>query len=180
MPPKKAVAQDPSDMPICIHMRYGIHTFSLLVEPLAPFSDITSELLFAIRDRDPDNRGLCADVKSPPQALPADGSDIHVAYGVLRDPNDSEKGWTDLKIQGHEIPVEMGIKNNALVAFVIRSAEDAAESPEFVAQWPQFEPEEDEQDDYEAGDVAAGKRRADVMDMDQDGGDDDDEDEDDL
>ncbi|KAF3764136.1 hypothetical protein M406DRAFT_243845, partial [Cryphonectria parasitica EP155] len=139
------------DMPICLCMRYGIHTFSLLVSPLSTFSDITAELIFAIRDRDrngdPNNQGLSARSGAPPKPLPSSDQDVRISYGVLRDPNDSEKGWTDLKIQGDETPVKKGLKNSSLVAFVIRDPNDLDKPPEFVVQWPQLSPDDDEDEE---------------------------------
>lgn len=157
-------------MPISLCMRYGIHTFTLLVEPLAPFSNITAELLFAIRDRDPDNRGLLASPGAQPVSVPPEGHDVHISYGVLKDPNDSEKGWKDLKIEGGETPVSKGLRNNSLVAFVIRGADEADEAPEFVAQWPQLnEPDEVDEDEDDGPDSAGNGRQT----MDDDDDDDD-------
>lgn len=137
-------------MAICLRMRYGIHTFSLLVDPLAPFSTVTTELFFALRDRS--EQGLKASAADPPEPLPPVGKDVQVSYGVLKDQHNVNKGWKDLDVQGDETPVSKGLKNNALVAFVIWDPEELDEAPDFVAQWPRLE-EDDDDDDDEMADV---------------------------
>lgn len=161
-------------MPISLRLKYGIHTFFLLVEPLAPFSTITSELLFAMRDRS--EQGLKASAADPPQSLPPTGHDVHVSYSVMKDPNDPSQGWKDLHIRGDETPVSKGLKNNTVVAFVIQEANDADEPPpDFVVQWPRVEDDEDEDEDeemvqkqYEVGGRTTGKGKAPAVDEDDD------------
>lgn len=138
-------------MPISLRLKYGSHTFFLLVDPLAPFSDITDELLFAVRDRT--DQGLKATTSDLPRAPPQAGEEVQVAYGVMNDPNDSSRGFKDLLIKGDETPVSKGLKNNTVVAFVIRSAEDAGETPEFTVQWPRVDEDEDEDEEMEQEDA---------------------------
>ncbi|ROW04779.1 hypothetical protein VMCG_04776 [Cytospora schulzeri] len=142
MPPKRNVPDDPPDMPISLRLKYGVHTIFLLVDPLAPFSDLTTELFSVLRDRH--SSGLRAAHDEPPQPLPREDTDAHVSYGVLKDPHDESKGWKDLKIEGSETPVSKGLKNNMMVAFVIRDTDEADEAPQFVVQWPKLEEDEDE------------------------------------
>lgn len=142
-------------MAICLRMRYGIHTFALLVDPLAPFSTVTTELFFALRDRS--EQGLQASAADAPEPLPPVGKNVQVSYGVLKDQHDVSKGWKDLDIQGDETPVSKGLKNNALVAFVIWDPEELDEAPDFVAQWPRLEEDEEEADIDE--DMADGEQR---------------------
>lgn len=157
-------------MPISLRLKYGVHTFFLLVDPLAPFSSVTTELLFALRDRTDD--GLKASAADPPQPLPPVDKDIHVSYGLMKDPNDKKKGWKDLKIQGDETPVSVGLKNNTVIAFLIRDAEEADESPEFVVEWPYTGEDDDEDIDMsEEEDVGAkstGKGKGLAVDEDDD------------
>lgn len=141
MPPKRTVPDDPPDMPISLRLKYGVHTIFLLADPLAPFSELTAELFSVLRDRHA--AGLRASHDDPPEPLPQEDADAHVSYGVLKDPHDESKGWKDLKIEGSETPVSKGLKNNMMVAFVIRNADEADEAPQFVVQWPKLE-EEDE------------------------------------
>lgn len=170
-PPKKAAYEDPPDMPISLRLKYGIHTFFLLVEPLAPFSTITTELLFAVRDRS--EPGLKASTADPPQFPPPAGKDARVSYSVMRNPNDPSKGWKDLQIQGDETPVSKGLKNNTVVAFVIQDANDADEPPDFVVQWPRVEEDDDldeemGQEDDEVAEKTTGKGKAPAVDEDDD------------
>ncbi|KUI70521.1 hypothetical protein VM1G_06568 [Cytospora mali] len=130
MPPKRNVPDDPPDMPISLRLKYGVHTIFLLVDPLAPFSEVTTELLDVLRDRHAE--GLRATHDDLPEPLPQEDADSHVSYGVLKDPHDESKGWKDLKIDGSETPIDKGLKNNMMVAFVIRDASEAGEAPHFL------------------------------------------------
>lgn len=131
-------------MPISLRLKYGVHTIFLLADPLAPFTNITTELFSILRDRHAD--GLRAAHDEPPQPLPKQGAEARVAYGILRDPHDESRGWKDLKIDGSETPIDKDLKNNAMVAFVIRDASEADEAPHFVVQWPKLEDEDEEEE----------------------------------
>lgn len=148
-------------MPISLRLKYGVHTIFLLADPLAPFYEITTELFSILRDRHAD--GLRASQDEPPQPIPQNGADAHVSYGVLKDPHDESKGWKDLKIEGSENPASVGLKNNTMVAFIVRDADEADEAPRFVVQWPKLEEDEDEVEGEDE--------------MDEDGMDDDEDDE---
>lgn len=143
-PPKKSVANDPLDMPISLRMKYGIHTFFLLLDPLATFSDLHTELLFALRDSNTQSLRTNADDPEP-TPLPPPDEHIDIPFGVLKDPHDETKGWKDLKAQGDQTLVSKGLKNNTMVAFVIRDANEADQTPDFVVQWPQYDEDEDDQ-----------------------------------
>lgn len=157
-------------MPISLRMKYGSHTLFLLINPLATFSDLTTELLFALRDSNA--QGLRANADDPePTPLPPSDEGIHVSYGVLRDPHDETKGWKELKAQNDQTLVSKGLKNNAMVAFVIHDAREADQVPDFVVQWAQYDDEEDDdQEDTEMG-------TAEVADADEEDNDNEDEDE---
>ncbi|KAG8159804.1 hypothetical protein KVR01_010441 [Diaporthe batatas] len=145
MPPSQDVRpDDPPDMPISLRLKYGVHTIFLLVDPVAPFSELTAELISALQDRYP--RGLRPDVGEPPTPLPTEDAGYHVAYGVMRDPHDDSKGWKDLRIRGGETPASMGLRNNDPVAFVVRNTDDADETPVFVVRIPKLDQDDDEED----------------------------------
>lgn len=131
-------------MPISLRLKYGVHTIFLLVDPLAPFSELTAELFSVLQDRHPD--GLRPSTEDLPTPLPAEGADYHIAYGVLKNPHDDSKGWKDLRIKGDETPVSKGLRNNDMVAFVVRDADEADDTPVFVVHLPKFEEEEGEED----------------------------------
>lgn len=134
-------------MPISLRMRYGIQTIVIMVDPLAPFSAVTDELIFALGDRfEP---GLKLRPDDDPHDVPTSAANVHVAYAVLNDPNDSEKGWKNLHIQGDETAASLGLKNNALLSFVIRRKDEADEEPDFnEVSWPGLgEEEEDDEGD---------------------------------
>lgn len=132
-------------MPISLRLKYGVHTIFLLIDPLAPFSEVTTELFSVLQDRHPD--GLRPSIDDLPTPLPSEGTDYHIAYGVLKNPHDDSKGWKDLRIQGDETPVSKGLRNNDVVAFVVRDADEADETPVFVVQFPKLDADEDEEQD---------------------------------
>lgn len=137
-------------MPISLRLKYGVHTIFLLVDPLAPFSELTAELFSVLQDRHPD--GLRPDVDELPTPIPSEGSDYHIAYGVMKNPNDDTKGWKDLRIQGDETPVSKGLRNNDPLAFVIRDADEADETPVFVVKIPKLDGDDEDEDQDELAD----------------------------
>lgn len=148
-PPKKTVPDDPPDMPISLRMKYGSHTIFILIKPLATFSDLDTELIFALRDSNISS--LCASTNDPePTPLPPPDKDTHIAYGLLKDPHDETKGWKDIKAQGDDTLVSKGLKNNTVVAFVIRETDETDETdetPDFVVQWPQYDDDGEDEDE---------------------------------
>lgn len=134
-------------MPISLRMKYGVHTIFLLVDPLASFFELTAELFSVLQDRHPD--GLRPSLEDMPTPLPAEGADYHIAYGILKNPHDDSKGWKDLRIQGDETPAGKGLRNNDMVAFVVRDADEAEDTPVFVVHLPKFEEEEGDEDQDE-------------------------------
>lgn len=112
----------------------------MFVDPLAPFSKITDELLYVLRERYPD--GLHASRDSPTVVpVPAEGQPVHVAYAVLKTPSDPTQGWRNLRITGDEKPVDKNIKNNAVVAFVLQAPDEIDESPVFDVEFPSLDDE---------------------------------------
>lgn len=125
----------PDDVDISLRLKYGKHTIFLFVDPLQPFSRITDELLYVLRERYPD--GLHASRDSPTTVpIPAEGQQVHVAYAVLKTPSDPSQGWKNLRITGDEKPVDKNIKNNGVIAFVLQSPEDVDENPTFDVEFP--------------------------------------------
>lgn len=164
-PPKQAGYDGPPDMPMSLRFKYGIHTFFLLVEPLDSFSAITAELIEALHDRAEPILATTTKVVPvwdavtkemintwvPADPIPVPDKDraLHVAFGVLKDPHDVSKGWKDLNIQPDDTPVSRGLKNNAELAFVVRDADQADESPEFNVLPLRWELENDEEEQEE-------------------------------
>lgn len=132
-------------MPISLRMKYGCHTLFLLMDPLATFSDLRTELLFALRDSN--TLGLRPTAKnSEPTPLPPPDQDIRITYGVMKNPRDETKGWKDLEAEDDQTLVSRGLKNNTAVAFVIQDTTDADQTPDFVVEWPQYDEEEEEEE----------------------------------
>lgn len=137
--------EDPPDMPISLRMKYGSHTLFLLMEPLATFSDLRTELLFALRDSN--TLALRPTAKNAePTPLPPPDQDIRITYGVMKNPRDETKGWKDLEAEDDQTLVSRGLKNNTAVAFVIQEPTDADQTPDFVVEWPQYDEEEEEEE----------------------------------
>lgn len=131
-----------SDLDLSIRFKHGIHTIFLFVDPMAPFSAVTTELLQVLRERYP--QGLTKSI-SPPQStpVPTSGDDAHISYALLVNPYDPTQGWKNLNIKGTETPLEKDLKDNMVIAFAIRGSEGPGDDePEFIVDWPQLDEED--------------------------------------
>ncbi|KJZ75472.1 hypothetical protein HIM_05168 [Hirsutella minnesotensis 3608] len=122
---------------ISVRFKHGIHTIYLFVDALAPFADVSSELVDLVRERYPS--GLTTSV-DPPKKTVVD-ADAKLAYGTLRIPTDPSKGWKKLNVGEGDIftPTKCGLKQNSIVAFTVISAED--QDIEFEVEWPKEDDE---------------------------------------
>lgn len=129
-------------MDITIRLKHGIHTIFMIIDPLAPFSKITEELLDTIRERYPD--GLITS-KMPPKTTPIPDSNesVHISYALMKSQSDPSQGWRNLGISEKDTPVEKGLKENCVVAFALQDADETDENVKFEVEWPQLE------DDYD-------------------------------
>ncbi|KAJ9155869.1 hypothetical protein NKR19_g4381 [Coniochaeta hoffmannii] len=126
----------PDDVDISLRLKYGKHTIFMFVDPLAPFSKITGELLLVLRERYADGLYASRDSLKPTLSVPAEAEQVRVAYAVLKTPSDPTQGWKNLRITGDEKPVDKNIKNNAVVAFALQAPDDADENPTFDVEFP--------------------------------------------
>lgn len=107
----------------------------MFINQTEPFSKITDELLYILRERYPN--GLNPSRDSPKTVpIPAEGEPVHVAYAVLKTPSDPTQGWKNLRITGDEAPVDKNIKNRPVLAFVLQSGEDVDDNPDFEVEFP--------------------------------------------
>lgn len=122
-------------MELTIRLKHGIHTIFIFVDPLAPFSTITDELLEVLRERYPD--GLTTSI-APPKSTPVpESSDsVHVAYALMKSPTDPSQGWRNLRVSPTDTPIEKGLKDNCAVAFAFQDPEDADANVHFDVEWP--------------------------------------------
>jgi hypothetical protein len=120
-----------ADTDIRLRFKYGKHTIFLFVDPLAPFSDITTELLQILRERYPD--GLYATRDSPVAIpVPEESADTQVSYAAPKAASDPSMGWRKLDITGTEKPIDLRILNDATFAFAFHNP---GEEPEFDVEW---------------------------------------------
>ncbi|QPC78235.1 hypothetical protein HYE68_008987 [Fusarium pseudograminearum] len=127
---------DLDDAHISVRFKHGIHTIYLFIDALAPFSNVTAELISVITDRYP--QGLTTSI-SPPKNTSVD-EDSTIVYGALKIPNDPYSGWVKLKTgNGESSPTKLGLKNNSLVVFAVAKYE--GDDPEFEVEWPQVDEE---------------------------------------
>ncbi|KAF4963438.1 hypothetical protein FSARC_8535 [Fusarium sarcochroum] len=132
---------DVDDAHISVRFKHGIHTIYLFIDALAPFSNVTAELLSVLSERYP--RGLTTSL-APPKTTVVD-ADSTLAFGALKIPNDPSGGWVRLKTKnGESTPTKLGLKNNSLVAFAVVDDED--DDPEFEVEWPREDEELYEQE----------------------------------
>ncbi|KAF4450944.1 hypothetical protein F53441_6005 [Fusarium austroafricanum] len=122
---------DVDDAHISVRFKHGIHTIFLFVDALAPFSNVTTELLSVLSERYPD--GLTTSLA--PRKKTVFDADSILAFGALKVPNEPQAGWVRLKIgDGESTPTKLGLKNNSLIAFTV--LDDVDDEPEFEVEWP--------------------------------------------
>ncbi|KAF4467688.1 hypothetical protein FALBO_5423 [Fusarium albosuccineum] len=127
---------DVDDAHISVRFKHGIHTIYLFVDALAPFSNVTAELIELLTERYP--RGLTTSIAPPKTTVIS--SDSQLAFGALNAPNDPSAGWKKLKVgNGESTPTKLGLKNNSLIAFTVVDDED--DEPEFEVEWPKEDEE---------------------------------------
>ncbi|SPJ76334.1 uncharacterized protein FTOL_06065 [Fusarium torulosum] len=132
---------DVDDAHISVRFKHGIHTIYLFIDALAPFSNVTAELLSVLNERYP--HGLTT--ATTPFRTTSVNSNSTLAYGALKVPNDPSAGWVRLKTGNEEsTPTKLGLKNNSLIAFAILDDED--DEPEFDVEWPREDEELYEQE----------------------------------
>lgn len=124
-----------------MRFKHGIHTIYLFIDALAPFSNVTAELLSVLNERYP--QGLTTAIS--PFRTTSVNADSTIVYGALKVPNDPSAGWVRLKTGNEEMtPTKLGLKNNSLIAFTILDDED--DEPEFEVEWPREDEELYEQE----------------------------------
>ncbi|KAM0438505.1 hypothetical protein ACHAPT_001254 [Fusarium lateritium] len=127
---------DVDDAHISVRFKHGIHTIYLFVDALAPFSNVTAELLEILTERYPG--GLTTSIAPPKTTTVTDGTIL--VFGALKNPNDPSAGWKKLKVgDGDSTPTKLGLKNNSLIAFAV--VDDEEEDPEFEVEWPKEDEE---------------------------------------
>ncbi len=129
-----------------MRFRHGVHAFYIYVDPQAPFSQVTDELVSILRECYP--AGLTTSL-SPPKTTPVPASGRpQLAYGALTVANDPAQGWKRINIgaEGTSTPAKCNVKNNSLVAFMF--VDEGAEDDEvvFEVEWPR-----DDDEMYEQG-----------------------------
>ncbi|KAF5018466.1 hypothetical protein F66182_9563 [Fusarium sp. NRRL 66182] len=123
---------DVDDAHISVRFKHGIHTIYLFIDALAPFSNVTAELISVLNERYP--RGLTTS-KAPPKTTVVD-AESSLVYGALKTPSDPLSGWIRLKTgSGESTPTKLGLKNNSVIAFTVVDDEEDDE-PEFEVEWP--------------------------------------------
>jgi len=140
---KQNASRDPG---ISLRFKLGTHTVCLFVDPLAPFSDITEELLQALRERYPEGKLALSVSGDSVVPIPTD-EEAHVSYAVLKNQKEPASGWRNLKISGKETPVSKSLKDNMIIAFALRLDEADSEEELFQVEFPDLD------DPEEAGDM---------------------------
>jgi hypothetical protein len=141
-----------------LRFKHGKHTILLLLPPLKPWTAIKGDLLDTLRERYP--KGLSSPSVAPtplaqsqiPKTLSpnpiSQGNGMvkipdninEVALGVLVDPNETSKGWTEIDTVGgglKECPKSSGLKDGAAVAFAF--LEQEGDEVAFEVLWSSYE-----------------------------------------
>jgi hypothetical protein len=139
----RGTATQPDDVDLILRLKWGKHTFFVYADPLAPWSKITDNLLDILRQTCPDGLYPSRAAREPTLAIPAEGEEVHVAYGLMKASTDPGLGWKNLRITGDEKPVDKNVKNNAVVGFVIQRPDEVVENPEFVVEFPTLDEDEE-------------------------------------
>jgi hypothetical protein len=139
-PPKAAAAAD--GLQLSLRFKHGIHTIFLFVDPLEKFSDVTQQLLAALRARYSAEGLTSFDQPDRAIKIPANEEGQTLHYAVLADPTDASQGWKDLKIRDDvDTPAGKRLKPNDMLAFAFAGADEEAQ---FVVDWPEAGEEEDD------------------------------------
>ncbi|KAL2138539.1 hypothetical protein VTI28DRAFT_6615 [Corynascus sepedonium] len=139
MPPK--TLEDPE---LSIRLKYGIHTIFLIAMADWPFSRLTTELLSVLRDRYP--KGLNASTnpaESQVTPVPANDSEVKIAYALPKNPNDLGQGWKPIKAAETDAIGKKGLTDMCSVAFAFLEPDADEASAEFVVEVPIIEDEEE-------------------------------------
>ncbi|KAK2071570.1 hypothetical protein P8C59_005982 [Phyllachora maydis] len=134
MPPRRAADDDSL---IALRFKLGIYTICELVDTTTPFSDITAELLNALRERYPD--GLRSPGGGRTISVPKAGDEVQVVYGILKAPTDPSQGWKPFKVTDKDTPASKGLRKAAVLAFKILGPDEGAEEVKFEVDFPQAE-----------------------------------------
>ncbi|KAK3985080.1 hypothetical protein QBC44DRAFT_251437, partial [Cladorrhinum sp. PSN332] len=134
---------------LSILLKHGIHTIFLFASPEWTFSRLSSELLAVLRERYPS--GLTSTVaprKITP--IPANKDDIKIVYGLLKDPEEPEKGWDEIVVENPD-QNRLGQKGFtdvtvAAFAFVDKDFNPQIHDVEFEVEIPKEEEEEEEEE----------------------------------
>jgi hypothetical protein len=121
--PRTAQRTRPDDVDLSVRFMYGVHTIFLIVDPLAPFSKVSHDLLEALREQYPDGLKPSVDAMEP-TAIPGADNELETVYALPKSPTDLSRGWKKLDLREGDTPAKKGIKDNAAVAFAFASPDD--------------------------------------------------------
>ena len=128
---------------ITIRLKYGIHTIFLFAMLDWSFSRLDAELLSTLRDRYPN--GLTASIAQPEEtALPAEDSDVKIAYALPKNPSELSQGWKNLKAQPSDTVGGKKLTDMCCVAFALLDAGADEDDAEFQVELPALDDEEED------------------------------------
>jgi hypothetical protein len=121
-----------------IRLKHGPHTIFLLVDPAAPFSTITQELLSVLRERYPDGKLSTSATSPKTTTIPAEGNPVTVSYAILKNHKDIYSGWRDLKVTENDTLAGKKIGENTILAFAVHAGAEPDEDPVFEVDFPEL------------------------------------------
>ncbi|KAL2168544.1 hypothetical protein VTG60DRAFT_7149 [Thermothelomyces hinnuleus] len=141
MPPNAKTVEDPE---LTVRLKYGMHTIFLIAMADWSFSRLTAELLSILRDRYPNGLNTSTNpAESQVTPVPANDSDVKVAYALPKNPNDLNQGWRTIKATETDTIGKKGLTDMCSVAFIFLEPDADEASAQFVVEVPIIEEEEE-------------------------------------
>jgi hypothetical protein len=127
---------------VSIRFKHGIHTIFLFVDLLQTFDDLSATLFQTLRERYPEGKLTTSEGETE---IPESDDDVRIAFGKLKSPHDPSKGWQYLRVDGEEHLSKFDLRENAILAFTFRPADEDPEDAEvdFLVDWAQLDDEEE-------------------------------------
>ncbi|KAI1812573.1 hypothetical protein GGS20DRAFT_557193 [Poronia punctata] len=131
---------DIRDTDLSLRFKIGNQTIFLFVDPLESFLQTQHDLLDILKEVYPDGIPISA-TNTKKMSIPEAAS--HIKLAVPKNPLDLNQGWKPLSLRPEDSATSLGIKDNAIVAFVGSNNEEL-DSADFYVDVPSFDDDDDD------------------------------------